>query len=274
MTLDVHLNGYGNEIGSVIINGKAGLPIIPLNTVGHVQIELELLPEDGAPTPVDYPPAVEDLEPPQWADHAGESLCWRPVPGATSYRIYADGQLAATTADTRYTAALPPGTHSCRYQVQAVDESALSSLGEPRELVAPGAQYTLHPQSIGEQAEYSVEHRQAWLDARPCTAHLLYEPATLPAGDYLLRICYCNATASLRDGDSCALRELRVDGVPAAIIPLPHNTEQGHWETYSYTAPLRVHIPTAGEHSFSLHYTPSPGSANQCMVRHLELTRL
>ena len=272
MTLDIHLNGYGNEIASVIINGKAGLPIIPLDTIGHVQIELELLPEDSAAAPVLYPTAGEDLPPPQWAQAEPHTLRWHPVHGATAYRLYADGRLINTTAATSCSAELPPGVPSCRYQLQAVGAGVLSSLSEPLELTAPGAQHTLHPLRVGEHAEYPVEHRQAWLDSRPCTAHLLYEPATLPAGDYLLRICYCNATASLRDGDSCALRELRVNGEPAGIIPLPHNTEQDHWETYTYTAPLRVRIPTTGEHSFSLHHTPNPGCANQCMVRHLELT--
>ena len=275
MTLDIHLNGYGNEIASVIINGKTGLPIIPLDTTGHIQIELELLPADTAPAPTTYPTAGEDLMPPPWDSTAPPTpLRWQPVPGATAYRIYADGRPIATTADTTYTPQLPPGAYSCRYQVQALGEHAASSLAEPRELAAPGAQHTLHPLRIGEHAQYPVEHAQAWLDSRPCTAHLLYQPATLPAGDYLLRIHYANATASLRDGDSCALRELRVDGQPVGIIPLPHNTEQNDWETYSDTAPLRLHIPTTAEHTFSLHHIPTPGSANQCMVRHLTLTRL
>ena len=279
MVLDVHLNGFGNEVCSVIINGKAGLPIIPLDTKGHVQVELELLPADGsASAPAAFPVAKEDLPTPQWAAPTAELLTWAPVPTATRYRIYADGKPLTTTTKCAYSPALSPRVHSRRYQVQALSARTSSSLSAPFEVCAPTARRLLHPALIGEHTEYTVERQQAWLDTRPCTANLLYEPATLAKGAYLVRICYCNATASLRDGDTCALRELRVDGVPVGIIPLPHNTEQGRWESYSFTAPVKVRLSSPGEHAFSLHYTPacanSNGAINQCMVRHLEITRV
>lgn len=280
MTLDIHLNGYGTEICSVIINGKAGLPIIPLSTKGHVQIELELQPLDGTPAQPDTPPARNDLPTPQWDTPNDEQLSWRPVPAATRYHIYADGKLLGSTVKTTYPVKqLTQRTHSRRYQVRASNLRTTSPLSIPWEHVAPGARYILQPFRIGEESEYSVERGQAWLDTRSCTAKLLYEPVTLPKGVYLARISYCNATASRRDGDTCALRELRVDNEPVAIIPLPHNTEAGDWESYVLTAPLRLRIDTPGKHTFTLHYTlplcrNTNQSINQCMVRHLELTRV
>lgn len=278
MVLDIHLNGYGNEVCSVIINGKAGLPIIPLDTKGHIQIELELLPADGSAAVASFPTAREDLPTPQWADPAPDMLAWHPVPSATRYCIYADGKPLLNTTKTSYPIKLPARLLSRRYQVRALNQRTSSALSEPYEVLAPKARCILHPCRIGEHTEYTVERRQAWLDTRPCTANLLYEQANLAKGTYLIRICYCNATASLRDGDTCALRELRVDGERIAIIPLPHNTEPGLWEDYSFTAPVKMRISTAGEHTFSLHLTPDCANTNQglnqCMVRYLEITRV
>ena len=105
-----------------------------------------------------------------------------------------------------------------------------------------------------------------------------YEKVTLPAGTYSVRVQYCNATASRRDGDTCALRELLADGEPVAVVPLPHHTEAGCWEDYTLTAPVTVQL-AEGAHRFSLRYNPatctnSNVAMNQCMVRALEVTQL
>lgn len=279
MVLDVHLNGFGNEVCSVIINGKTGLPIIPLDTKGHLQVELELMPADGSESAtIASPAAREDLRTPQWDHPEPERLAWTPTPTATRYRIYADGKLLGHTTKCSYNVQLSPRAYSRRYQVQALNARTSSALSAPYEVCADKARSILQPTRIGEHTEYHVERQQAWLDTNPCTSHLLYEAATLAKGTYLVRLCYCNATASLRDGDTCALRELRVDDEPVAIIPLPHNTEQGQWENYSFTAPIKIKLTASGEHHFSLHYTPAcanvNGSINQCMVRHMEITRV
>ncbi len=277
MVLDVHINGYGTEICSVRINGKAASPIIPLDTKGRLQIELELIPtEDEQEAPPAYPAAVDDLPTPQWEECGPALLSWKPVPGATSYCVYANGTAISTTGSPVYVPS-PTAAHYTEYRVQASSTTNASALSRPWEYCRPGARQLLAPTHIGEQAEYTVEWERAWLDTRPCTAHLNYEPVTLAAGTYRIRICYVNATASRRDGDTCALRQLFLNGQPGSIIPFPHNTEQDNWDAYTYTAGLSMQLP-AGVHTFSLRYTPlcanTAGHTNQCMVSHLEITRL
>lgn len=278
MVLDVHVNGYGSEICSVLINGKAASPLIPLDTTGHLLVELELMPPEGLTAAPAHPTAREELPAPRWAECDAKHLSWHRVPGAVKYRVYVNGVAQPATNKLSYAIAPAPRTLYREFRVRAFGQrSVASSLSEPYELIAPGARCTLQPLSIGEHGEYPVEHAQAWLDTRPCTSLLLYEAATLPRGTYSLRVLYCNATASLRDGDTCALRELRVDGAPIGIIPLPHHTEQGQWETYTLTAPIKFKLEQ-GTHTFSLVYTPACENMNrhmnQCMVRAIELTRL
>ncbi len=276
MVLNIHLNGYGTEICSMMVNGKPGVPIIPLDTIGTVQVELELNPIDAEEGPATSPAAQEDLPEPQWDTPTRKRLSWKPVPGATSYTVYANGRALTNTAACSY-ALTNHSPYFDEYRVQALNAETSSCLSRPFECPAEEGVYVLHPHLIGEAAEYEVEKGQAWLDTRPCTARLDYEETKLPEGSYRLRVHYSNATASLRDHDTCALRELRVDGEPAGIIVMPHNTEAGQWEDYSLTAPLPLQL-AGGRHRFSLHYTPhcrnTNGSVNQCMVRHMVLVRV
>lgn len=277
MVLDIHINGYGTEVWSVMVNGKPDSPIIPLDTEGHIQIELELMPaEEDAPR-VQMPAAQEDLPEPEWDAPTAERLCWHPVPGAASYNVFRNGVAFAATLDCE--CALPParGLYN-EYTVQAVNATTTSCFSRPFECPAHGCRYELVPSRVGEQAEYVVEQGQAWLDTKSCTARLDYEEVELEAGTYSVRVMYCNASASLRDGDTCALRELMLDGEPVGVLLFPHNTEEGCWEDYTRSAALQVKVEAPGRHRFSLCYTPrcvnANGSTNQCMVRQLELIRL
>ena len=68
-----------------------------------------------------------------------------------------------------------------------------------------------------------------------------------------------------------------MDGKPLGVLVMPHNTEPNRWDDYTLSAMLECFIP-AGEHEFSLCYTPRctnmNGGVNQCMVRQLEIIRL
>lgn len=277
MVLDIHLQGYGTEIVAVSVNGKPGSPLLPLETEGRLFIEIRLMPaEDSEEDSTPHPEATEDVPTPCWDNPTRERLSWLPVEGAESYCIYRDGRAFATTFDCfRNLDAADTRTH--RYAVQAVGQGKVSSLSTPFECAPEGAEYTLLPSRIGAEAEYAVEHGQAWLDTQPHTARLDYEEVTLPAGTYRLRVHYTNATASERDGDTCALRELFLDGAPAALLVLPHNTEAGQWDNDALTAALTLDIPE-GVHTFSLRYTPRCLNANrelnQCMVRAIQLTKV
>ena len=278
MVLDIHINGYGTEVWSVMVNGKPDSPIIPLDAEGHIQIELELMPvdEEALQQQLQVPRAQEDLPEPQWDSPSPRLLRWFPVPGASSYNVFRNGVAFSATLDCQ--CPLPPGkAYYNEYTVQAVNETTTSCFSSPFECPAPGCRRVLNPHRIGESAEYDVEQGQAWLDTRPCTSRLDFEESVLAEGTYSLRVFYCNATASLRDGDTCALRELQVNGEFAGVMVLPHNTEAGCWENYVRSAAVRLTLP-AGNHRFSLCYTPrcvnADGDTNQCMVRQLEITRL
>ncbi len=282
MVLDVHVNGYGTEVASVLINGHPASPLIALDTEGHLQVELQLIPSMEKPAGrrhVSPQAARKGLATPTWcADSTPTCLHWNPVPGATRYVVSYNGKTARRMTKTSFYTAFVPRMHYRQYRVQALGRGRASSPGLPMECVAPGALFSVQPYLIGDGSDmYPVEHAQAWLDTRPCTSIAIYHKLTLPAGSYGVRVRYCNATASLRDSDTCAIRELWMDGKFVGVLVMPHNTEANCWEDYTLSAMLECSA-SSGEHEFSLRYTPRcsnmNGGVNQCMVRQLEIIRL
>ncbi|MCC8020402.1 MAG: hypothetical protein LIO63_00200 [Akkermansia sp.] len=277
-TLDLHVHGYGMEICGCLVNGREAPPVIPADSTGHFLVELELNPMEGTESETAPLPGVQfDLPEPRWLPDEAE-LAWEEVEGSEFYVIYRNGLPFTQVTGTRYR----PARALCAdwYQIQAVSQEGRESFpGEPRVYCPPDARLELSPATIGENGgEYSVEAGQAWLDTQPHTRCLLYATARIAAaGDYLAELQYSNATESRRDGDTCALRDLFVDGAFHSTILLPHNTERGRWEDFSWTSPVAVHLD-AGAHRFALRFTArdrnANGRVNQCLVRTLRLTRI
>ena len=276
MELNLHLNGWGNEICSFRMNGGMGCPVIPLGTKGRVHVEIELIPMDAARER--FVSALEDIPEPKWDSPSPSLLSWHPSPGASSYVVYRDGCAMATTAACRYPLPESSKTRCHVYRIAAQNAEVSSRPNAAYECVPDAARRLLLPLRIGERAEYRVEGGMAWLDTRPCTSRLLYESIFLEAGVYRVRVRYCNATASRRDGDTCALREFWVDEACEGMAVFPHNTEEGRWDDYSYSSPFIVTRNAPGVATFSLRYSlrcrNGNGETNQCMVRELELVRL
>ncbi len=277
MTLDIHINGYGTEICSALVNGTMAAPLISLDTVGHIIIELELQPcEEDLPVSIAYPALVEDLEEPQWDEPTSSRLSWHPVERASVYRIFCEGKAIAQTASLSH--CLQEGKCCAHYRIQALNERTQSCLNAP--YYATSTCHDIHclPELIGAHGEFSVEHGQAWLHPNECTSTLIFSPVSLPAGSYELSVIYSNAAYSLRDGDGCALRALYLDEVECGFIALPQQGEQDEWDHFVSTSPIRVTIEPSLDNvapvqkRFSLRFTPDcdkASSRNECLVREL-----
>ncbi len=277
MTLDIHINGYGTEICSALVNGSMATPIISLDSSGHLIVELELQPsEEELPVSVSYPSLMEDLAEPQWDSPNGKELHWLPVEGATVYRVFSDGKAIAQTAALSHI--IPEGKCCAHYRIQALNERTQSCLNEPFYATESCGDIHCLVQRVGAHGEYPVEGGQAWLHPNDCTAELYFTPVELAAGSYDIRIIYSNGAYSRRDGDGCALRALYLDEEECGFVALPQQGEQDEWDHFAPTSAYRVVIPATEEHAeastrqFSLRFTPDcdkPTTRNECLVREL-----
>ncbi len=275
MVIDIHINGYGNELCKAMINGRMSTPFLPLESKGHFVIEMELQPSDDENSSnVARPLTIGDLREPLWDKPSRKLLSWLPVEGALMYRVYRAGEVITQTAACQY--AISATEVYASYRIQAICDKKQSCLGEPFEAIPEGAQHILQPSNIGEQGEHQVEQGQAWLNTDPSTRKLIYESISLPAGRYSLRWNYCNASNTKRDGDSCALRRLYRGEEACGLVVLPQCGEAGEWEKFGLTAASILEL-NEGEHCFSLQYEAScnkGGSVNQSMLRELILTKI
>ncbi len=282
--IDVHIQGYGSEICSALVNGCMSTPLIPLDGEGRLVIELVVQPSSDEPLDEDddilpVPQLIEDLPEPAWDKPTRKLLRWHPVASATAYRVFANGKAIAQTATCSYTLSC---ARSCsRYRIQAINEQCSSCLSVPYEVFEDDCLSLSLVDRVGPQGEYPVEQGQAWLHPDAATAQLYFQPLKLAAGSYELRVEYSNAAYSLRDGDGCALRALYLDEQEIAIMALPQQGEQDDWESFYWTASYEVVIPEmseiageAHERRISLRYTDDCRKIgdNQCLVRSVMLT--
>lgn len=75
------------------------------------------------------------------ATRTSAALGWAPVPGATSYTVYRDGQPAGTSSDNRFTASGLTEGRSCAFTVTAAN-GLWESEASAAVAVVPGSQYT------------------------------------------------------------------------------------------------------------------------------------
>ncbi len=276
LTLDIHINGYGSEICSALINGKMSAPIIPLSGEGRLIVELELQPSysEEEESAAQYPAFQEDLPEPTWDDPSPEQLCWLPVEEATAYRIFCNGRAVAQTASCTHPISAT-GNHAV-YRIQALNAHTYSYPNAPYHVIAEGCHHIIPVQRIGEHGEHQVERGQAWLDEHIHTKQLFFAPTQLSAGQYKLRVVYSNAAQSLRDGDGCAIRALYCGEEHRGFIALPQQGEQGEWENFYLTASYPLSIEEDGSYELSLRYTEDchkGDASSQCFVRELELIK-
>ncbi len=277
MTLDIHINGYGTEICSALVNGAMSLPVISLDSSGHIMVELELQPSDDAPPEsICYPELIEDLAEPEWDNPCSNELRWLPVDGASVYRVFCEGQAIAQTASLSHT--IPDGKCCAHYRIQALNERTQSCLNKPFYATACCRDIHCSVERVGEHGEFPVENGQAWLHPNACTAELYFSPVELAAGSYDIQVIYSNGAYSRRDGDGCALRALYLDEEECGFIALPQQGEQDEWDHFAPTSAYRVVIPASEENEtirtrqFSLRFTPDcdkPTTKNECLVREL-----
>lgn len=277
-TLDIRVHGYGSEICACMINGQDAPPVIPADATGHFIVELELNPmEENVGNSSAFTEATFDLAEPLPVKTECD-LSWDPIQDADAYIIYRNGAPFTQITATHYSPSASATT--AQYQIQAVSADGRESfLSKPHWLYNTAERQLLTPNSIGRKGnEYAVEGGQAWLDTKHDTHCLSFSPLRVEeSGDFSVELQYCNATESRRDGNTCAIRDLFIDGVFCTVISLPHNTERSMWADFSLTAPVRIHLER-GIHNLSLQLTERDrnpnGDVNQCMVRHLILTRL
>ena len=294
--LDITVEGYGNSVKELIVNGKSLYPekgkLIPakmLKNGGDIIVRL-----DNQPIPemkVNSVPNVKaPLTPVTWLANnpaldgegvpVNNQLEWNPIEYIAKYIVLKDGEPVAETRETSY-AAVTPG----EWQVIGVSGSGVQSFAsEPR---------SNRPTVIVEFPGETVRMKSAEVSYLPEAAIAGFTGAgfvetdrsSAPAevtvdipeeGVYSFSLRYANGNGPVNTENKAAVRTLTLDGNKAGTIVMPHRG-RGNWNDWGMSNQIVLPLEK-GRHTLGVRYLPEDEnmniSTNHALLDHLRVERV
>lgn len=294
--LDITVEGYGNSVKELIVNGKNIYPekgkLIPakmLKNGGDIIVRL-----DNQPIPemkVNSVPNVKaPLTPVTWLANnpaldgegvpVNNQLEWNPIEYIAKYIVLKDGEPVAETRETSY-AAVTPG----EWQVIGVSGSGVQSFAsEPR---------SNRPTVIVEFPGETVRMKSAEVSYLPEAAIAGFTGAgfvetdrsSAPAevtvdipeeGVYSFSLRYANGNGPVNTENKAAVRTLTLDGNKAGTIVMPHRG-RGNWNDWGMSNQIVLPLEK-GRHTLGVRYLPEDEnmniSTNHALLDHLRVERV
>jgi len=260
--LNITIEGYGNEIGSFMIDGKpVAMHEFPSNIEGLHQVSIVLAdraPESNSVNhlPVMFSPAAPKLT------HKDGVLSWLPVTGAVKYRLFMNGRLVQESAATYFKTS---GKGYREYQVIAVDKNGIASFAsEPLELIPSSAISLYEMENFAAPAAYSYKgfSGKGFVETGVGVNTVIQIPVSIKEeGDYAVDIRYANGNGPVNTENKCAVRNLRIDDESKAAFVFPQRGK-GEWSNWGWSNAVQVHL-TKGEHILTIEYLPANENMNE-----------
>lgn len=236
--LSFQVNGFGNRVRHVTMDGKATNAIVPTGLVGSHSIVIEM---DERPQPTRPIHLVENTVAPETPslNFSGGALSWEPVENATKYQLYKGGRPDTVTSSTAFTPTA--GTELTQYQVAAVSETGVSSfLSVP---VAVSGRPLVFPASTkGSDSFVTIEQTGK--------TGLSIAGSVPKPGDYSLSFRYANGSGPINTSNMCAVRTLFVDDKEIGPVVMPQRGSD-MWDDWGMSDAQVVRL-SAGTHRFEL----------------------
>lgn len=255
MLLDITVSGSGHEIASCLIDGQPSEAFVPADLKGKHTVEI-VMKGTHKPSSINFVGYVAMPETPAVKLKSGK-LQWNAIEGAVKYEITKDGQVVAETA-------------SC--------ESAISGDGE-YQVVAINAgnvrSFTSEPLRVYAETSVHLQEIDEWLDKE--LGEQIRTTVKVPAsGWYVIDWQYANGNGEVEQRNSCANRQLYVDGKNVAPMVFPQRGLDD-WKSLGWSNPVKVYLKK-GTHKIGLRYLTENININidldKAYVKSLRLTQL
>jgi Bacterial alpha-L-rhamnosidase 6 hairpin glycosidase domain len=275
-TLDITIDGYGDRIKSVTLDGKRlAAAVVPGDLSGRHTLVLTMANNDLPSQKITKLDARFAPETPALS-LSGSRLSWNSVEGARKYFVYENGiKISETTAPAF---ALTKKGYG-EYQVSAVDgEGRQSFLSAPIEVLSPAGKIEIE----AEADQGGVQNQHQGYSGR---GYLRLDKAENPVfdyklnvgrpGRYVLKFRYANGNGPINTENKCAVRTLRLDGRHVGALVMPQRGNE--WNNWGYTN-SHILTLTAGQHSLKVAFEDSDnnmnGAVNEALLDKIELTFL
>lgn len=277
-TLNITVNGYGANVRSISLNGKALKPgelIAASKLKGVCDITVDM---DNQPIPPMKLNRVPNLKAPLTpdarltasADYAGQGvpvlnlLEWNPIEYIGQYIVLKDGKEVGRTRRTSWPATVPG-------EWQVIGVAADGTQGFASEPRSNRESFAVDfPAEVTEPVSAEISYRPA----TPVTGYMgngfvetdrTSAPPTLEidvpaAGRYSIVWRYANGNGPVNTENKAAVRTLVIDGKKAGTVVMPHRGV-ANWDDWGMTNAVKADL-TAGRHTVALEYQPEDENMN------------
>ncbi|WP_245586354.1 MGH1-like glycoside hydrolase domain-containing protein [Olivibacter sitiensis] len=252
-TLNITLNGYGNKIKSISLDGKSlEEALVPANIQGEHELEIVLSDTEFDETNVNL---LEDLTSPAtpMVRYENGRIQWSPVEGAESYKVLKNGKISTIVKDFQVPITQ---TDYAEYQVIAVSQQGLESFAS-----APYVVYSKGLEIVKEIEDYAPGRLDAnkgymgkgYVKTSTSENKQIAVPVTIPReGRYVIDIRYANGEGPINTDNKCAIRTLRNGDEFLGTVVMPQRGKD-EWSNWGFSNRILVDLP-AGEQVFKINY--------------------
>ncbi|QNK61875.1 glycogen debranching protein [Pedobacter sp. PAMC26386] len=270
--LDIQLNGYGNVIKSITMDGKIlPLAMISANVKGKHQIVIVLadnkLEKGKVAHAEDYFSIVAPL-----LKKESTLISWEKVEGAENYEVIRNGQEIVKSKELSYNA-----KQSGEYQVIALDKNGVQSFASEPVLITEAkeiqtiAMETAAPKSALPYQGYTGD---GFIEvSKTKNKNITVKVNVAEAGTYAIDFRYANGNGPTNTENKCAIRTFKVDGLFAGTFVFPQRGKE-EWSDWGFSNVNSIKL-TKGEHEFNLSFEDwnenMNGEINQAMLDYLRV---
>ena len=285
--LNLTVNGYGNRIASVTINGKPhqfganGAPLKPKGKIypvlkdGVLFIPAEMiqgdfnlvLDLDNRPIPDMKVNNVQNVKAPltpvAWFDNGGKLLQWNPIEYIGEYKILKDGKEVARTRQTEWMAEEPG-----EWQVIGISGEGVESFASEPRSNRPSWFWDMDEEMavmVSPEVSYPAKairgyYGDGFVETDQKTESIVKKIEIPNDGLYSISYRYSNGNGPVNTENKAAVRSLYVDGVDVGTIVMPQRGV-GNWDDWGKSNSVKVKL-TKGDHTITLKYNPEDQNMN------------
>mgnify|MGYP005752056001 CR=1 FL=1 len=274
--LNFELSGYGNQIKSITMDGKAmEKPEIPGNLTGTHTIRIELA-NNQAGGEINHTEDYTSPETPK-VTYSNGKLSWPAVSGAVAYKVWKNGNEQQQTESTGLTV---DANAYAEYMVAAVDQNGVASFGSEPVVVAPDKfklVYEMEKAAPKANLPYREFSGTGFVEVSRKQNSAVQVNITVPEdGVYAIDFRYANGNGPINTENKAAIRTLKKGGEFIGTIVLPQRGVD-EWSNWGFTNAVEVPLQK-GSHTISLTFEPNNenmhGEINQAMVDYMRVIKI
>ena len=237
-TLNITVNGFGNIIKKITLNGKViDKAFIPNDLKGQHEIIIELANNNFKEKDINLVSNQFTLSTPQ-ASKKDSILKWKPIKNTVSYSIYKNGVPIESTTETQI---VVKSNIYAAYQLTAINANGYESFAsEP--IVFSKKPQTIEIENFQTVSElpYTNFSGEGFVEISTTKNKNMENVIKVEkAGYYLLDLSYSNGSGPWNTDNKCAIRSLYVNNQYKGVLVFPQRGKD-EWSDWGYTNSKKI----------------------------------